>query len=554
MKCKNCGAPVEEGQLECPSCGVCMEVKKVKKLSKKAIISIIAVSLVVVLLASAVGTALLMLKPWKNDVHNKDTYVVSDFWAKAAHDQVVATMGDYELTNGRLQVFYWMMVYDLIEYYTNQYGDYATYYLGIDLSKPLSEQIYMANENMTWEQYFLEDAFFAWRRYQSLTDEAKKAGYQMPAEYQKELADMRTEMEASAKQQGFSSVDAMIQANLGSTVTFEDFYYYQEVYYISNLYFSELTSKLVFTDAELEAFFEKNKESLEEYGITKASGNLVDVRNILVKPVSSKDENGKAVITDEAWDNCLTKAQAIMETLQGTELSEDVFANLAKIKSEDSNTAANGGLNQYIGKNTLATVDARHILIMPKGGTKGEDGTTITYSDEEWEACRVEAQKLLDQYLAGEKTEKAFGELANKHSEDQDGKVTNGGLYSDIYVGQMVKPFEQWIFDGSRQPGDTGLVKTQYGYHVMYFVSRTGPVDEWLFAQGRKAGDLEMIKTKAGYEIVYYVGDDVAWEVWCREGLLSQTSQEMMESYSSAREIDIRYWAITLSERATASK
>ena len=35
----------------------------------------------------------------------------------------------------------------------------------------------------------------------------------------------------------------------------------------------------------------------------------------------------------------------------------------------------------------------------------------------------------------------------------------------------MVSEFEDWCFDSSRQPGDTGIVQTSYGYHVMYFVS-----------------------------------------------------------------------------------
>ena len=36
----------------------------------------------------------------------------------------------------------------------------------------------------------------------------------------------------------------------------------------------------------------------------------------------------------------------------------------------------------------------------------------------------------------------------------------------------MVEEFENWIFDASRKTGDTGLVKTPYGWHVMYFVNR----------------------------------------------------------------------------------
>jgi hypothetical protein len=118
-------------------------------------------------------------------------------------------------------------------------------------------------------------------------------------------------------------------------------------------------------------------------------------------------------------------------------------------------------------------VDVRHILVMPQGGTTAEDGST-TYSDEEWEACRQEAQAILDQWLAGEKTEDSFAQLANEKTQDgndanYDG-VPDGGLYTRVVKGRMVEPFENWCFDEVRQTGDYGLVQTVYGYHVMYFV------------------------------------------------------------------------------------
>ena len=554
MECKKCGATLEEGQSVCPECGECVEVKKEKKkLSQKAVISIISISLVVVLLASAVGAGLIWLKPWKNDVYNKDSYVVSDFWSGLTAKQVVATMGDYELTNGRLQVFFWMQVYDLLEYYSQQYGDYASYYLNIDLTKPLSEQVYDKETGMTWEQYFLEEALFSWHRYQALTDEAKKAGFQMPEDYQKEFANLYTSLEKSATENKFDSVEAMLQADLGSTVTFDDYYYYMELYYMGNLYFNDVTSKLSFTDAELDAYFEENKEELSQYGVSKDSGNLVDYRNILVKPVSSKDADGKTVITEQAWADCQAKAQVILKTWESGEKTADSFGKLATEKSEDKTSASNGGLYRYIAKNELATVDVRHILIMPEGGIKDENGNT-TYSEAEWETCRATAQALLDQYLAGEKTAEAFGALANEHSDDNNGNVTNGGLYSNVYSGQMVKEFDEWIFDTDRKTGDTGLVKTQYGYHVMYFVDRKGPMDEWLFADGREAGQTSIIKTDKGYEILYYVSTEAEWKAYSREGLLNKTSEELMQSYADARPIDVRYWAVMLSERPTAEK
>ena len=34
----------------------------------------------------------------------------------------------------------------------------------------------------------------------------------------------------------------------------------------------------------------------------------------------------------------------------------------------------------------------------------------------------------------------------------------------------MVTAFNDWCFDDSRKAGDTGIVETEYGYHIMYYV------------------------------------------------------------------------------------
>ena len=67
------------------------------------------------------------------------------------------------------------------------------------------------------------------------------------------------------------------------------------------------------------------------------------------------------------------------------------------------------------------------------------------------------------------KLEYGFAQFAAEYTEDP-GSMATGGLYTDVYVGQMVEPFENWCFDETRKPGDTGLVQTNYGYHIMYFV------------------------------------------------------------------------------------
>ena len=106
-------------------------------------------------------------------------------------------------------------------------------------------------------------------------------------------------------------------------------------------------------------------------------------------------------------------------------------------------------------------VDVRHILITPEGG----DAAT----EEQWAAAEKEANDLLNEWLTKNPGEDGFAVLAEAYTDDP-GSASTGGLYEDVYVGQMVPEFENWCFDASRQTGDYGIVKTTYGYHIMYFV------------------------------------------------------------------------------------
>ncbi|MBQ3135874.1 MAG: peptidylprolyl isomerase [Clostridia bacterium] len=155
----------------------------------------------------------------------------------------------------------------------------------------------------------------------------------------------------------------------------------------------------------------------------------------------------------------------------------------------------------------VKTYDVRHILLQfPKEETKaeteeaaeGEDASeeTTEAAEEKKEDVEVEllnpadydvtvdidvdlettkdkalykeAQDILAGYLAGDKTEDAFAELAKKHSSD--GNAEQGGIYEDVPQGQMVPEFENWSLAEGRKAGDVGIVETTYGYHIMYAV------------------------------------------------------------------------------------
>ena len=158
---------------------------------------------------------------------------------------------------------------------------------------------------------------------------------------------------------------------------------------------------------------------------------------------------------------------------------------------------------------TTSSVDVRHILILPEGATI-ETVTTEEFSDEAWAAGEQKAQEILDQWLSGDKTEDGFATLANENSADT-GSNTNGGLYSGVTEGQMVEAFNDWCFDSSRQVGDYGIVKTQYGYHIMYFC-----------------------------------GSQLLWESQAESDLLAQLSNDFINNAVEAADVKIDYSAIKL--------
>ena len=91
-------------------------------------------------------------------------------------------------------------------------------------------------------------------------------------------------------------------------------------------------------------------------------------------------------------------------------------------------------------------------------------------------AAKIKAEQILDDWKNGDATEDSFAELANTYSDDS-GSNTNGGLYEAVKKGQMVTNFNDWIFDASRKPGDTGIVESDYGCHIIYFVGDNK--EEW---------------------------------------------------------------------------
>ncbi len=352
-----------------------------------------------------------------------ETYSVSDKKAYAKRDDVVATLGDAQLTNGQLQVYYWTEVYNFL----NDYSAYLSYF-GLDYKKPLDEQQNMEGTG-TWQQYFLQTALESWQRDQSFVQEAKKAGFQMTEEYQKLLDGLSANMETTAKQEGYKSADDYIQASMGPGCTAQDYVDFLESYYTCSLYFGELYNNIKPTPEDVEAYFENNKDAFTSEGITKESGKYYTIRHIYVKVTGgTKDEDGNTVYSEAEWQVCQDKAQALYDSwLSGEKMDEDGFADIAQKHSEDTSTKENGGLIQNFVKEKMKTtygqdmedwcvsedrMEADHALI------KGNGGYHIVFYVENQDIWYKEAK---DDYISSESA-KIVDEAFDKYTLEADYK------------------------------------------------------------------------------------------------------------------------------------
>ncbi len=93
------------------------------------------------------------------------------------------------------------------------------------------------------------------------------------------------------------------------------------------------------------------------------------------------------------------------------------------------------------------SVKSRHILLAPQ---KGETLEILTK--------RADSLRSLLNKGA------SFAEMAAKYSGDK-GSAVKGGELGFIALGSLVKPFEDFIFNGRK--GETGTVTTQYGVHII---------------------------------------------------------------------------------------
>ncbi len=398
-----------------------------------------------------------------------------------------------------------------------------------DPTGDLHTQYVDEEETQSYYDYFLEKAVDSLTQAAALENAAAEEGYTLTEEDKASVEEGLASYQSYADQQGYPNLASFLKANFGQYMTFSAFRTCLERETLLNSYKNAYLDKQEVTDADLEAYYEENAANLDSY----------DFRYILVDgsvPTTTDEEGNTVEPTEEeeaaAMQAAEVKANEFADAVKEAEDKEAVFAELAPdyvsesskdsysedpdrslttgtVGSnlsylsygswllEDGRTAGDVGvieastgyyvvlfLDRY--RVEEPTVDIRHILIKAETAEADDETTedvdeSTTPTQEALDAAKTEAEDLLAQWEAGDKTAESFGALAEEYSDDT-GSNTQGGLYEHVTKGQMFDAFDAWIFDQTRQSGDTTLVENpqsgQQGWHVIYFQDWAAPVWE----------------------------------------------------------------------------
>ena len=426
---------------------------------------------------------------------------------------VAVTIGEHELSNADLNYYY----VDQINEFLNQYGSYASMF-GLDLTKPLNEQVTNQETGATWADDFITSAISAAKHNYALIDAAKAAGYELSEAELTSIDNNINTMALYANLYGYADAESYIRAMYGKGANEKSFREYLHAQALATSYYNHYGTSLSYDDAALSAEDEANTAHYNAYHY--------NAYYMLVSKFyegGTKDENGTTTYSDDEKAAGLKKAEetakalaegeyASVEDLDNAIAALPINAESTTASSTAYNDTAYNSINQYIRDwvtdpsrkandmtylpNTSTTTDAegkettvvngyyvvmfhgiednsfplanvRHTLIKPEGGTYNSTTGMTDYSEAEMAEAKLEAETLLNEFKAGKATSMDFADMANKHSADGDG--TTGGLYEDVIPGQMVANFDAWCFEDGRKAGDTGLVESEFGWHIMYY-------------------------------------------------------------------------------------
>ncbi len=433
-----------------------------------------------------------------------------------------ATYNGEKLTVAEYNYYYnalYNQAYQESQYYDQQQSGMGSQYF--DVTVDPAEQEYPgdnADENVkTWADYFRyhasEQGFVVKEIYKKATsEEAKKAGFALTDDQKTEMNTAIDEhfktLEENAKTADYSLTN-YISKTCGEGLTAESYRELLERDYYAQYYLEWYQKHLSedISDEDVNTYYEANKAdydiaTLRLYAVSYAAAEEGSTDPVYTKEeAKARADQFAAKATDEAAfvaaatefappslkdsykeDSATLAANLTKSSLSqlSTELTDWAFD--AKRQTSEIMVFDLADFEAYYivmvvkpaAKDTAsAGADVRHLLVQATTTKTDAEGNETPLPQSEIDAnfatAKTEADKLLAEWKAGDATEESFAALVKEHTDDTASAET-GGLYEDITSSsQYVPEFRDWAL-APHKKGDTEIVKTTYGYHIMYYV------------------------------------------------------------------------------------
>lgn len=373
--------------------------------------------------------------------------------------------------------------------YITQYGSYLTYF-GLDTSKDLSTQMY--SDTLTWQDYFEQNAVESLKQNKALMAEAKAAGftYDTTDEYNTFKETIKT----SAAAAGISEKE-YVRSIYGSYATMGRIEEYVKNDMVMNAYYQKLQEDKAPSDDEIQSYYEENKATYDsvDYRLTTIEADLPTEPTELADPVeeTAADTTGTTdgtAATDSTQDTAYQPSDAeIAKAMEDAKvLADDAEQTVAKdgeAHENEKKSSVNYLISDWLfddarkaGDTTVITNDNSHCYYAVAfekrylDETPSADVRVIIPTEDKT------GEEILEEWKNGAATEDSFAELCKKYTQDTSA-VENGGLFEQVTKTGMTEELSNWIFDTSRQAGDTVAITVSDTTYVLYYIGQDQP--EW---------------------------------------------------------------------------
>jgi len=434
------------------------------------------------------------------------------------------TIGDITLTNADLNFYYMDQLQQDYNNWYNEYGNNIQLMLewlhGLNITKSLDSQTYNAETGETFADHYTELAITNANKIYSLYNDAMANGFTITDEITAQVDTAVNNMEAYAASNNLKNADEYVQLVYGKGATVESYRNYVTVNAVAQAYAASIFDSFEFDKDAINAHSDEHYDEYSSFDYIVFHVQATDflecqdenpsthahTEEELSAALKAAEEAAKQVVASKASDSvsldkAISKLEpykdttgvkgALREGYSTTNMNEAqakwladparkvgdlgmVLNEATTVDAEGNKTTTAKGyyvlLFQGREDNEINLVNAHHILVAFEGGTVDSDGN-VSYSDSAKRAAKAEIENLEKQWKDNGGTKEAFIALVAENTDDT-ASAENGGLYENIYPGQMVASFDEFCFADGRKEGDSAIVEAEHGYHLIYFAGQ----------------------------------------------------------------------------------